>query len=208
MHTEAAVPIKVPVQEFKNTTTPAQEAPPEPIQPVTEITAPVIALPALKQGINSIDKLKQQIAQNKKELAIKEDQQQEITIQVAPDVDEPITQTAFERVWALYLSQLEADNKMSLLVILKNAKWQLTAEHEVEVVLASQHENEMFEEERINTIPFFRKNLKNTMFEITIKVNSTFQRARVFTAEDKFTAMAEKNPALNDLRKLFALDLE
>ncbi len=155
-----------------------------------------------------MDKLKQQIAQNKKELAVQEVQQQETAAQVIPVIDEPVTPVAFEQVWAQYLAQLETDNKMSLLVILKNAKWQLIAEHQVEIILASQHENEMFEEERINTIPFFRKNLKNTLFEVVIKVNSTVQRTRRFTAEEKFAAMAEINPTLNDLRKLLALDLE
>lgn len=155
-----------------------------------------------------MDKLKQQIAQNKKELAVQEEQQQETAAQVIPVIDEPVTPAAFEQVWTQYLAQLGTDNKMSLLVILKNAKWQLIAEHQVEIILASQHENEMFEEERINTIPFFRKNLKNTLFEVVIKINSTVQRTRVFTSEEKFTAMADKNPVLNDLRKLLALDLE
>ncbi len=178
--------------------------PPSPTPP------PVAAavLPPAKNGLNSLDKLKQQIAQNKKELAVQEEQQQETAAQVIPVIDEPVTPAAFEQVWNQYLAQLGTDNKMSLLVILKNAKWQLIAEHQVEIILASQHENEMFEEERINTIPFFRKNLKNTLFEIIVNVNSSYQPKKAYTVEDKFKLMAEKNPVLNDLRKLLALDLE
>jgi hypothetical protein len=46
------------------------------------------------------------------------------------------------------------------------------------------------------------------LFEFKITVNSTIIKHRVFTAEEKFNAMAEKNPLLNDLRNLLALDLE
>ena len=66
----------------------------------------------------------------------------------------------------------------------------------------------MFEEARITTIPFLRKNLKNTKFDISIKVISSVAFKRAFTAEEKFNLMAESNPLLNDLRKLLALDLE
>lgn len=139
---------------------------------------------------------------------MQEEQQHETPVYVTPVLNEPITQMAFEQAWAQYHNQLHSENKMSLLMILKNAKWQLSGEYQVEVVLASQHESEMFEEERINIIPFFRKTLKNTLFEIVVVVNSTVIHKKVFTAEDKFAAMAEKNPLLNDLRKLLALDLE
>ena len=74
--------------------------------------------------------------------------------------------------------------------------------------MASQHESEMFDEERISTIPFFRSNLRNTKLELLIKVVNTIVYKRAFTAEEKYNAMAEKNPLLNDLRKLLALDLE
>lgn len=97
---------------------------------------------------------------------------------------------------------------MSLWVIFRNATWELQQDGTVVVVLASQHESEMFEEERINAIPFLRKKLKNTKFDITIKVTSSVAYKRAFTAEEKFDVMAESNPLLNDLRKLLALDLE
>jgi DNA polymerase III subunit gamma/tau len=157
-----------------------------------------------------LDKLKQQIAKNKKE---QEQAKQLEVINEAPKkiidtANVPVTQVAFEQVWNSYLQQLEIDKKMSLGVILKNAKWQILNQEQVEIILASQHEREMFEEERINTIPFFRKNLSNTSFDLLIKINNTFQSNKVFTTEEKFKAMAEKNPLLNEFRKIMALDLE
>ncbi|MFN7312409.1 MAG: hypothetical protein ACK5UI_02905 [Bacteroidota bacterium] len=100
------------------------------------------------------------------------------------------------------------DKKMSLSVVFKNGQWKLLNENTVELILASQLEKEMFDDERVNTMQHLRPALQNFMFDIQITVNSTIQKTRVFTAEEKFQAMAEKNPVLNDMRTMFGLDLE
>ncbi len=97
---------------------------------------------------------------------------------------------------------------MSLSVVFKNGQWKLLNENTVELILASQLEKEMFDDERVNTMQHLRPALQNFMFDIQITVNSTIQKTRVFTAEEKFQAMAEKNPVLNDMRTMFGLDLE
>lgn len=181
-----------------------QETALPPVAPKVNVIPP----PLPKTGLSSIEKLKQQIALNKKQEAEKQEENKAEEIAVVKDEDVPITTESFGRVWAEYLAQIEADKKMSLWVIFRNATWELQQDGTVVVVLASQHESEMFEEERINAIPFLRKKLKNTKFDVTIKVTSSVAYKRAFTAEEKFDVMAESNPLLNDLRKLLALDLE
>lgn len=192
-----AIVVPVPVS------TPA----PTPAEPA--IAKPVSAPPPLfKSGLSSLDKLKQQIADKKKEQAEQQPEQQVENEPIAKAEDIPVTKEVFQKVWELYLLGLHKENKMSLAVVFKNAQWNLLNETTVELILASQHEKELFDEERINIIPFMRKNLKHTGFDFELKVNSTIAKHRVFTAEEKFNAMAEKNPLLNDLRNLLALDLE
>ncbi|MES2690188.1 MAG: hypothetical protein V4658_07275 [Bacteroidota bacterium] len=181
---------------------------PAPVEPVADKPVPVAPPPLFKSGLNSLDKLKQQIADKKKEQAEKQPEQQLASEPVVMVEDTPVTKEVFNTIWDLYLSGLHKDNKMSLAVVFKNAQWNLLNETTVELVLASQHEKELFDEERNNIIPFMRKNLKHTGFDFNIKVNSTIAKHRVFTAEEKFNAMAEKNPLLNELRNLLALDLE
>ena len=161
-----------------------------------------------KTGLSSIEKLKQQITLNKKQEADKQEETNAQEITVVKDEDAPVTEEAFGRVWSNYLLHIEAEKKMSLWVIFRNATWELQNDGTVLITLASQHESEMFEEERINAIPFLRKNLGNTNFDISIKVNSSVSYKRAFTADEKFELMVESNPLLNDLRKLLALDLE
>lgn len=145
----------------------------------------------------------------RKKLEAEKVQTEEVTIQNVPaEADTPVTAERFEGVWRSYLLLLQEEKKHSLYAILNNARWELLNAQSVEVTLASQHESEMFDEERINTIPFFRSNLKNTVFDISIKIVSNIIYKRAFTAEEKFNAMAERNPTLLELRKLLALDLE
>ena len=177
---------------------------PEPAVSKSVATPP----PLFKSGLSSLDKLKQQIAEKKKEQAEKQPEQQLASEPVVTVDDIPVTTEVFAKVWELYFSGLHKENKMSLAVVFKNAQWNLLTETTVELVLASQHEKELFDEERINIIPFMRRHLKHTGFDFELKVNSTIAKHRVFTAEEKFNAMAEKNPLLNDLRNLLALDLE
>lgn len=184
---------------------------PKPQPEATPIASPkavVVPPPMPKAGLSSIEKLKQQIALNKKQEAEKQEASEAEVVVVVTEDDVPVTHESFTKVWAEYLAHIEAEKKMSLWVIFRNATWQLLENGTVEIVLASQHESEMFEEERINTIPFLRKNLKNTKFDISIKVISSVAFKRAFTAEEKFNLMAESNPLLNDLRKILALDLE
>jgi DNA polymerase-3 subunit gamma/tau len=160
-----------------------------------------------KQGLSTIEKLKQEIARKKQEAEKNQTEEVKVTVST-PALLTPVTQQSFETVWRDYLMLLQEEKKMSLYAILNNAQWSLLDDKTVELTLASQHESEMFDEERIHAIPFFRSNLKNTSFDVAIKVVSTIIYKRAFTAEEKFNAMAEKNPVLNDLRKLLALDLE
>jgi DNA polymerase-3 subunit gamma/tau len=164
--------------------------------------------PLPKTGLSSIEKLKQQIALNKKQEADNQEESDAEEILVVKDEETPITTESFGHVWSNYLAHIEAEKKMSLWVIFRNATWEIQNDGTVVIILASQHESEMFEEERINAIPFLRKNLRNTNFDINIKVISSVAYKRAFTADEKFELMAESNPLLNDLRKLLALDLE
>lgn len=200
----AVTAIPAPVSQ----TQPVTVAPPpvRPAEPAPEKTpAPP---PLFKSGLSSLDKLKQQIAEKKKEQAEKQPEQALADEPVVVVENRPVTSEVFGKVWELYLATLHKENKMSLSVVFKNAQWNLINDSTVELILASQHERELFDEERINIIPFMRSNLKHTGFEFDLKVNSTIAKHRVFTAEEKFNAMAEQNPLLNDLRNLLALDLE
>ena len=174
---------------------------PQPSRPAP----PVLFKPSGNGGMQSkLDRLRQLTNEQKTDApAVNETQEEEI-----PEENTPLTQEAFENVWKQYLAHLDAQSKMSLSVTYKDAQWQLLNDNEVELTLASKLENELFDEDRINILPFLRSRLKHFKLDFVIKVNQQIQVKRTFTAEDKFKAMAEKNPALNDLRNALGLELE
>lgn len=54
---------------------------------------------------------------------------------------------------------------------------------------------------------YLKGHLKNHSITIQVAVNETIEVKKAFTPQEKFRQMAEKNPALELLRKTFDLDI-
>jgi DNA polymerase-3 subunit gamma/tau len=108
----------------------------------------------------------------------------------------------------MYMQKLGETGKNSLSVIYKNATRAIKSSTIIELTLASQHEREMIDEDKINILQFLRSRLKNSLVDFEFVINQAIQSTRPFTAEDRFKVMAEKNPVLNDLRNSLGLELE
>lgn len=206
---------KIPEQSVNVQPTPETVAPVAENKPVTEKPVePVVVkpLPPIARPTNSIppqsklEKLKQLVTENKKYAAT-----EETVMRVEePSAEEQssVTEESFQAAWSQYLAELDKQGRRSLSSIFKAAKTSLTDGNTVELILASVHEREMFEEDRTSIIPFMRSRLGNYHFDFRITVNQAVQTTRIFTAEEKFKAMAEKNPQLNELRNSLGLELQ
>jgi DNA polymerase-3 subunit gamma/tau len=174
-------------------------------------TEPVVSIPIKPIGNNNamskLDKLRMQVSQTTQQ-TVNDAATETEKAPVAYDSDVPLSQILFTETWRKYLEKLSEQGKNSLSVIYKNATSRIVDANIVELTLASQHEREMIEEDKINIIPFLRSNLKNGLIDLTFIVNQTSQPFKAFTAEDRFKVMAEKNPMLNDLRQSFGLEFE
>ena len=174
-------------------------------------TEPVVSIPVKPIGNNNamskLDKLRMQVSQTPQK-TVNDAATETEKAPVAYDSDVPLSQILFTETWKKYLEKLSEQGKNSLSVIYKNATSRIVDANIVELTLASQHEREMIEEDKINIIPFLRSNLKNGLIDLTFIVNQTSQPFKAFTAEDRFKVMAEKNPMLNDLRQSFGLEFE
>ena len=174
-------------------------------------TEPVVSIPVKPIGNNNamskLDKLRMQVSQTTQQ-TINDTATETEKAPIVYDADVPLSQILFTETWRKYLEKLSEQGKNSLSVIYKNATSRIVDANIVELTLASQHEREMIEEDKINIIPFLRSNLKNGLIDLTFIVNQTSQPFKAFTAEDRFKVMAEKNPMLNDLRQSFGLEFE
>jgi DNA polymerase-3 subunit gamma/tau len=202
----------VPKPETKNETVDSSNTSPQapPIAEPIVKTEPVVSIPVKPIGnanaMSKLDRLRMQVTQTAQQTVT--GTTTEIVTAVSPDSDIPLTENAFAETWKRYLEKLSEQGKNSLSVIYKNATSRILDANSIELTLASQHEREMIEEDKINIIPFLRSNLKNALIDLTFIVNQTSQPFKAFTAEDRFKVMAEKNPMLNDLRQSFGLEFE
>jgi len=81
-------------------------------------------------------------------------------------------------------------------------------EEKIEISVLSTQKNEL-EHGKVQLINYLRKELRNNKISLSIKIQKQEEVTRkVFTAADKFKMMAEKNPALIDLKKKLGLDLD
>jgi DNA polymerase-3 subunit gamma/tau len=197
----AQPPVSIPVS------TPFSSEKPVEITPQT--VAEPVKMPTLKPigattSSSKLDKLRQQVVATQTQTDILE----ETVVIDQPTFSNAFTQEKLMEMMEMYIQKLRESGKNSLAIIYKNSKITLKDEAIVELILSSQHEREMIEEDRINITPFLRSNLQNSAIDFSFVINSTIQPFKAFTAEDKFKVMAEKKPILNDLRQVFGLELE
>ena len=213
--TDVTVPSVTPSPQQTESivSTPADSTAVNPL--VTQATVsknePVITIPSKPIGGNNalskLDKLRIQVTQTAQQPLTDNVVESEKTT-VSTDIDVPLSQSSFTEVWKKYMERLSEQGKNSLIVIYKNATSRIVDANIIELTLASQHEREMIDEDKINIIPFLRSNLKNALIDLSFIVNQTSQPFKAFTAEDRFKVMSEKNPMLNDLRQSFGLEFE
>lgn len=200
------VAAAVPVVAANNAVPETVTAPAAP-SPVNE---PAVKIPARPVGsinaMSKLAKLSQQVTTQSNTPA--EEQTVVETTYTSFENDVPLNESALKEVWASYIQKLSETGKNSLSVIYKNATLAVKDTGTILLTLASQHEREMIDEDKISIIPFLRSRLKNNLVDFDFVINQAIQSTRPFTAEDRFKVMAEKNPVLNELRNSLGLELE
>lgn len=119
-----------------------------------------------------------------------------------------ITAASLDRGIKAYIQKLENDGKMSMAVIYKSAKYDVSTDNEFVFTLASKHEDEMLQKDNLAFMQFLRNELKNYNLTYTTHIDSKIQVERIFTADDKFKEMMRNNPALLEFRNTFELDID
>jgi DNA polymerase-3 subunit gamma/tau len=157
-------------------------------------------------GMTKLEKLRQQVTTST--LPIENTETISEVVIESTVLDSEFSEEQLKHVWNLYVEKLVESGKKSLVSIYKVVVIKLIANSTIELILSSQHEKEMIDEDRINITQFLRSKLNNRSIDLNFTVNSTITPFKAFTAEDKFKLMSEKNPELLALRQTFGLELE
>lgn len=199
--TSSSVRIEEPIEEVQEIETETIEEEAENLvneEPVATLTKIDLNIETkIKSGL-SLSSIKA-----KKEHQIK---QMEVVIDDEELPKEPFTETQFLEVWSLYAKRLRDKGQHNLASILSIDTPKLD-ETIVHLSFPNETNKVELEKNQFEILGFLRKKLQNYDIRFEIEVNEEMEKEYVYSTEDKFKKLAEKNPNIELLRKTFKLDL-
>jgi len=127
---------------------------------------------------------------------------------VSGDSAESVTQEMLLNRWRTYSEQVKKDGKINLFTLLNSGNPTLSDGHLVEFTLENKIQEELLLHERVDLLNFLRTDLNNFQLELKTIVAEQAEGKRLYTSTEKYEYMVEKNPAVEEFRKTFNLDLE
>lgn len=127
---------------------------------------------------------------------------------VTGESSETVTQDMLVNRWRTYTERVKKDGKINLFTLLNSGTPQLVTEHTIEFTLENKIQEELLLHERVDLLNFLRIDLNNFQLELTTRVAEQTEKKRLYTANEKYQHMIEKNPLVEEFRKSFNLDLE
>ena len=107
------------------------------------------------------------------------------------------------------LYKLKERGKINLYTVLSLKTPVITPEMAVLVEVENKIQSEQLENEKNDLVQYLRKELKNYKIKIeTIVTDNPEKKNLVYTPQDKYNRMAEKNPSIQELKKRLDLDVE
>jgi DNA polymerase III subunit gamma/tau len=121
--------------------------------------------------------------------------------------DKPFTVEELQLAWDKLIKDLEDRKKFSEYVILNRSftldgtTIHIEVDNEIQVDLLTISL-------RTEVLSFLRKELQNSTIHLEVVVSKEEAKTMIYTQADKFKFMAEKNPAMNDLKNILGLDYD
>ncbi|WP_420581510.1 hypothetical protein [Reichenbachiella sp.] len=116
----------------------------------------------------------------------------------------PITQEAVRNKLDQYISEKKVSNTVKI-ILSKPIK---VIDSQIQLTITNSVEIAMIENVEVELLGYLRNELKNSSVAFNYQVSEDTEERRPYTAEEKFKAMAKKNPALLKLADEFGLDTD
>lgn len=126
-----------------------------------------------------------------------------------PDLSAPFDAASLDRLWNQYAIKLQGEGRMTLFSAMQKRKPEIKDNFIINFSVDSAALEKDFNEQKIDLLAFLRKELSNYKINLMIDINATPSTNDVpYTPSEKFKKLAEINPAMNELKKRFDLDIE
>ena len=122
-----------------------------------------------------------------------------------------LTQNSYSfllEIWKSCSKLAKDKSKMSLAALMDNNAPILLPNYEIQVMLDNKLQEQELISEKIDLLNFLRVGLRN--FDITISsiIAQSNASKKPYTSKDKYNYFVEKNPAIEELRKVFNLNID
>lgn len=119
--------------------------------------------------------------------------------------EDPFTQEELSAVWTKYVEHLQERGQQILASII-NADDPVLKETTIHLRFPNQSMKEDLEKSQGQILEYLKRELNNYLIDFEIAVDKSVTKKYVYTDQDKFSKLVEKNPAVDVLRKTFDLD--
>ena len=138
----------------------------------------------------------------------KQEQEAEVVEDLSNKPKTEFTENELMSKWNAFSYQLKVKGRQGLYITLTKRKPTLKENFILEFTIDNEIQKIELEEERSNLLIFLRTELNNYGIQLKVLLSQEDNSVKHLSSKDKFMKMAEKNPALHDLREKLNLDIE
>ena len=138
----------------------------------------------------------------------KQEQEAEVVEDLSNKPKTEFTANELMSKWNAFAYQLKDRGRQGLYITLTKRKPEIKQNFLLEFTIDNEIQNIELEEERSNLLTFIRTELNNYGIQLKVLLSQEDNSVKHLSSKDKFMKMAEKNPALHDLREKLNLDIE
>jgi DNA polymerase-3 subunit gamma/tau len=110
------------------------------------------------------------------------------------------------RVWQEYVASLF--HLPAVQALLDGMEVTVDDDHRVQLIVSNAIQEKYTSEHRDSMLQFLRQGLQNDLIDIEVQVSREAAAKVVYTPDERFAYLAEKNPLLHQMREIFQLDIE
>jgi len=132
--------------------------------------------------------------------------QMEVVIDVEDLPKEDVSEEAFLKAWSSYINQLHKKGEKIMASILEMDTPKLV-NTDIKITFPNETLKVELERAQYPLLEFLRKTLMNYDLKLDISVNEEVSKKYVFTDQDKYERLKEKNPNIELLKNTFGLDI-
>ncbi|AGC77738.1 DNA polymerase-3 subunit gamma/tau [Nonlabens dokdonensis] len=119
--------------------------------------------------------------------------------------EDAFTQEQLDMIWSKYITHLQ-DRGQQILASILNADQPQLKGTVIHLRFPNRSMKEDLEKSQGQILEYIKRELNNYLISFEIAVDTTVTKKYVYTDQDKFSKLVEKNPAVDVLRKTFDLD--